>query len=613
MKAPVLFLLFLFYVPDIQSQTQLDSLQVVLNETPVNRTNLQNYFNQLERMLPDKIEKIQIIAGWIIQNTDADSLQEMRASANYILGKNYTNISSYGNATKYLTIAQSIAEKNNFFTIQAQALNALGSVYKSNAQHEKAVQYYKKSLAISKEENYLHGIARAAYNLGNVQLSMQPGKVSNVRSSINLILQGLNIVKQLADTQSIIIQSSGLASTYALAKNYDSALIMLNEAEKLIKIKGNEFPLVMHYNQVAKIYNDKKKYAKAIKCYEIGLKLAEKYNVPRWKCMYYNGMAETYEKTGDFKKANLYNQLNIKMHDELVDKENFAAAADIQNRYDRAKKDNEILRLAAVNKHKTTLNTILIGASFGLLLISILGFKNFKNRNKILRQQEEIQQQKILQLEKDTQLISIEAMLKGQEEERSRIAKDLHDGLGSLLSGTKLSFMNVKERLNLPADKAIQFDRSLSMLDNTIGDLRKVAQNLMPEALVKFGLLEALRDFCDSIQTSSGIRMLYHQFGEKRKLNSTAEVFIYRIMQELVYNAVKHADATEVIVQITMSEGRTGITVEDNGKGFDKSILSHNKGAGMSNINYRVKYLNGILDIVSSPNNGTSVNIQLKV
>jgi two-component system, NarL family, sensor kinase len=185
--------------------------------------------------------------------------------------------------------------------------------------------------------------------------------------------------------------------------------------------------------------------------------------------MYYDGLATTYERMGDYKNANLYNQLNIRMHDALVSKENFAAAADIQNSYERAKKDNEILKLAAANKQRSTLNKILIASTLGLLLVSFLGYINFKNRNKIAKQQEQLQNQKIAELEKDKQLLAIDAMLKGQEEERSRIAKDLHDGLGGLLSGTKLSFMNIKENLVLTEENAALFDKSLSMLDNTIG------------------------------------------------------------------------------------------------------------------------------------------------
>jgi len=611
MKVLLPFLLILLNVLSIQSQINIDSLQEVLKKTTIDQANLRKAVANMQAMYSNQTEEIQLIGEWVIKNTNTDSLREIQATAHLVLGKAYTNVLNFEDATRHLTIAQSIAEKNIFYTIQAEALNTLGAVYDRNEQNEKAAEYYEKALTISKQTNYLRGTALAEYNLGSVQLETGPGNSKSIRSSVDLMLKGYNIVNQLKDTQNIIAQSSGISNAYAILKNYDSASIILKNAEKLIKATGKEVVYIRHYTRVAKIYNDKKKYPEAIKYYNIGLVLAKKYNIPRWQCMYYSGLAETYENMGDYKKANQYNQLNIKMHDALVSKENFIAAADIQNRYERAKKDNEILKLASVNKQNSTLNTILIGSSFGLLLISFLGYVNFKNRSKISKQQEELQNQKIAELEKDKQLLAIDAMLKGQEEERSRIAKDLHDGLGGLLSGTKLSFMNVKENLPLSAKNTALFDKSLSMLDNTIGDLRKVAHNLMPEALVKFGLHEALRDFCDSIQSSSGIQVLFQQFGEKRKPGNTAEVFTYRIIQELVNNTIKHADASRIIVQLTMSSNKTGITVEDDGKGFDKNNILRTKGAGLANIKYRVQYFNGTLDIVTSPDNGTSVNIEL--
>ncbi|MES1216238.1 MAG: sensor histidine kinase [Bacteroidota bacterium] len=202
-------------------------------------------------------------------------------------------------------------------------------------------------------------------------------------------------------------------------------------------------------------------------------------------------------------------------------------------------------------------------------------------------------------------------MLKGQEEERSRIAKDLHDGLGGMLSGVKLSFINMKENMILPAENVTGFERSIRMLDNTIAELRKVAHNLMPETLARFGLDEALKDFCNSIQTSSGIKVIYQQLGDNRKLSTQAEISVYRIVQELVNNALKYAEAKQILVQLTKDHIKTCITVEDNGKGFDVNTLDMTKGAGFTNIKYRVNYFKGTLDINSQPGNGTSVNIEL--
>lgn len=135
----------------------------------------------------------------------------------------------------------------------------------------------------------------------------------------------------------------------------------------------------------------------------------------------------------------------------------------------------------------------------------------------------------------------------------------------------------------------------------------------MPEVLVRFGLDEALKDFCNSIQVSTNIPIIYQQFGEDRKLSSQAEITVYRIVQELVNNALKHAAAKQIIVQLTKNHSKTAVTVEDDGKGLDVNTLEDKKGAGFINIKYRVNYFKGTLDIISEPGKGTSVNVELKV
>ncbi len=348
------------------------------------------------------------------------------------------------------------------------------------------------------------------------------------------------------------------------------------------------------------------------------LSLADKMYTRSSKIDALTNLANYYYKTGNKSKAFDLIQESIQLKDSLAAETNIKQLKVLGAVYDAEKQQKQISQLQYEKekqtvevKHKSALNKVFIASIIILLVLGYLGFVNFKKGQQLARQQQALQKQKISELEKDKQLLTIDAMLKGQEEERSRIAKDLHDGLGSLLSGTKLSFMNVRENLPLTPETSNQFDRSLSMLDNSIGDLRKIAQNLMPEALVKFGLQEAVRDFCDTIQSTTGIKVLFQQLGERRKLHSTAEMFIYRIIQELVNNAVKHAEASQVIVQLSMSNNKTGITVEDNGKGFDKKILDQVKGAGMANISYRVQYFNGTSDLVTSPGNGTSVNIEL--
>jgi two-component system, NarL family, sensor kinase len=447
---------------------------------------------------------------------------------------------------------------------------------------------------------------------------------------------------------------TNLASAYFGLKEYDSVLVYANEAIKICKQDSSYIPNYIiniqnsfHTKIIQKKYDELQYYIvsmKAIKSipdsglYQSTLFLNEGYND-----YYHNNLALSKVKTLESLRFSISNNVienerrcyqllqkievasgNFAMGDFYVAKEDSINQVQLneeiiknvtvyEKKYETEKKDNEILKLNSINQQKSTLNKFLIGSAIGLVLFSLLGYRNFKNKQKVSSQQQEIQQQKITELEKDKQLSAIDAMLQGQEEERSRIAKDLHDGLGGMLSGTKLSFINMKENLVLTPENATQFDKSLSMLDNTIADLRKVAHNLMPEALVKFGLQEAVRDFCNSIQSSTNLKIVYQPLGDNRKLSNTAEVFTYRIIQELVNNAVKHANASQIIVQLTTNNNKIGIAVEDDGKGFDTNALANSKGAGLDNIKYRVQYFNGTIDTVTSAGNGTSVNIELVV
>jgi two-component system, NarL family, sensor kinase len=239
-------------------------------------------------------------------------------------------------------------------------------------------------------------------------------------------------------------------------------------------------------------------------------------------------------------------------------------------------------------------------------LFGILGYKNFKTSQKL-------QQQQITRLERDKQLLAIDAMLKGQEEERGRLAKDLHDGLGGMLSGVKLNFNNIKETLIMDVENTIRFKNSILQLDNSIVELRKVAHNLMPEGLVKFGLKNSVLDYCNSMQLSSNVKILYEQLGEERSLENTKELVIYRILQELINNAIKHANAKQIVIQLIKNKNNVLITVEDDGKGFIIDDLKKIKGIGIRSVQQRVDYLMGTIYFDSKLDVGTFINIELAI
>ncbi|WP_310381405.1 sensor histidine kinase [Flavobacterium sp.] len=597
-------ILVLFLSFGIYSQINIDSLQNVLDKTTPNKTNFENYIKVIQNYQPDNIEASQAIGSWLIKNTNSTIFLENQANAYLNLGIKYSDADNVELAIKNVINATRIAEKNNFYEILSKSYNELGNIYRYHKQLDKSIEFFKKSIAISESNHLYRYSAITKYNLAGTYLSKGYNNTDTIKMSIKIINESIALMKKLKDTASIITFSNGISQAYTDLKDYDSGLKILNDTEPLIKSTNDESLFVTHYLRMGKIYNDKGDFKKAIQNYDKSLALALKYKMHRWEYNVYMGYAETYENLGNYKQANKFNILYSDLRDSLTDVENFKAASDMQNLYETQKKETEIIKLKTTNEKKANLNKILIGTSIGLLLIGFLGYRNFRNKRKI-------QNLKITELEKDKQLLAIDAMLKGQEEERGRIAKDLHDGLGGLLSGTKLSFTNMRENLILTPENALQFEKSLNMLDTTIADLRKVAHNLMPEALVKFGLDEALRDFCNSIQAATTIKVDYQKLGVERKINTTTQTFIYRIIQELINNAVKHAQAKEILVQLAFTDKKIIITIEDNGKGYDANRVKNKKGDGLNNIEYRVQYLNGTIDTISSPNNGTAVNIEL--
>ena len=327
----------------------------------------------------------------------------------------------------------------------------------------------------------------------------------------------------------------------------------------------------------------------------------------------YDYLSRLYEESGRYEKALKYYKTFKEISDSLSSEQNKQYASNLEVKYETAKKESRINELEAEQKiqqlsirQKNILNLILIGSAAILLIIFLLAYRTY-------RQKQKLQQQRIAELEKEKQLAATEALLKGEEQERTRLAKDLHDGLGGMLSGIKYSFQTMKGHLVMTPDNQQAFERSMDMLDSSIKEMRRVAHNMMPEALVKFGLNTALQDFCNDINRSGALQVSYQSIGiENTHIDQTTAITIYRIVQELINNTMKHAAAKNAIVQISKTgDGSISITVEDDGKGFDTSIIQEAKGMGWSNIYSRVRYLKGKVDVRSKAGNGTSVLIEL--
>ncbi len=357
--------------------------------------------------------------------------------------------------------------------------------------------------------------------------------------------------------------------------------------------------------QMGAIAIQQKKYNEAEQYLLTGIEDAKAINYFGMLDEGYKYLSDIYAVTGRYKQAYEYFQKYKEANDSIVSLDAKKYATELEKKYESEKKDKQIIVQQSQLQKRKILNYVLIGSAAALLALSLLTYRNYNQKKKL-------QQQRINELETQQQLTATEAVLKGEEQERTRLAKDLHDGLGGMLSGIKYSFQTMKGNLVMTPDNAQAFERSMDMLDSSIKEMRRVAHNMMPEALVKFGLDTALKDFCNDINQSGAFKINYQSIGmENALVEQTTAITIYRIVQELINNTMKHAAAKTAIVQVTKTNNQLAITVEDDGNGFDTSLLSQSRGIGWSNIQNRVDFLKGNLDVQSEPGKGTSVHIEL--
>ena len=316
----------------------------------------------------------------------------------------------------------------------------------------------------------------------------------------------------------------------------------------------------------------------------------------------YNLLADISYASQDFRAAHQFEEKEDALRDSINADNLLELSTEFETKYETEKKEIKILLQQNQLKQKSTFIYFLSAGVIAMLIISLLIYRNYRNRQKL-------QQAKIEELETEKQLTATEAVLKGEEQERTRLAKDLHDGLGGMLSGIKFSLSNMKENLIMTPGNAQAFERSIDMLDSSIREMRRVAHSMMPEVLMKYGLDTAVKEYCNEIGRSGVLRINYQSVGMTGvNPEQITAVTVYRIVQELVNNSIKHAAAKNVLVQLHFSpkEKQLAITVEDDGKGFDTTLLKQSTGIGWSNIQNRVEFLKGKLDVNSSIGKGTS-------
>lgn len=535
-----------------------------------------------------------------LEQSDNKKKYEFRPKIYLLLSTNHRYLNHFGEAVAFQLKAVKDFEELKMYTQIIASYANLADMYKEAGEYDKQMDCADKLMFFSNKTKdslhfftaYFHKayayVQKADYTKANIYIDSSK-KLYQTRYGADFLIS-YHLVSGL-----IKMNLNGLDNAYS---DFSSGLAIAENVKRT-------FSIVQSKLQLARILTLKKKFAEAEVILKEQEKEIEKSGEVSQRVVLLDYFARLYEESGKPALALQYFKSFQLVSDSLSSEKNKEFISEQEIKYESDKKSVRIELQQAELKRRSSLNYFLAGSAIALLVIAGLMFRNYQQKKKL-------QQQRIAELEAEKQLAAAESVLKGEEQERTRLAKDLHDGLGGMLSGIKYSMNTMKGNLIMTPENAQAFERSMDMLDSSIKEMRRVAHNMMPEALVKFGLDTALRDFCNDINLSGALQVSYQSIGlESVQFEQTTAITIYRIVQELVNNTMKHAAAATAIVQVSKTNEEISITVEDDGKGFDPVILQGAKGIGWSNIHGRVEYLKGKLDIRSAPGKGTSVHIEI--
>jgi len=490
----------------------------------------------------------------------------------------------------YACLKLAEAERDTMFIINSRL--GIGWTYMEMNQMEEAVSWFKNALGMTSERKFQIMFPTIYTNLGSCFGSL--GKFDSSRYYCNKALE-LSIENN--DLASQANANFILGNLYMVSAQFYEAEKVFMEGYRIHKVIGDPFYIVSDMAEIAIHYAHTKQYEKGIVMAQEAIEYAEKNNLDAKLPLCYDALASNYKLSGEI---TLYAATLAKMNvlkDSMYKKTSELAVAEMNTKYESAKKEKIIQeQLFEISKR----NYFLFGGTGIFMLAGLLGFVLYRNRTH--------QQEKKMQLELMRQQdIASEAVIEAEENERRRIAADLHDGIGQMLTAVKLNLEGLTDRImiNNPEDSAV-YEKVKIMLEESCREVRNVSHNIMPNALIKQGLGNAVKDFIDKVN-SDRLHIQLSLSGINHKLSSNVEIVVYRVIQECVNNVIKHSQASNLDISISNDEEGLNVTIEDNGKGFNVSTLEHAKGIGMRNVRTRVEYLKGILDIDSKPGKGTLV------
>lgn len=463
----------------------------------------------------------------------------------------------YDMALQYLNYAEQVSRKSEvpIPMLQAHILMNRGNIYEKTGNVPLARKYYLEALQLGRQSGYAIMEQEASVNLGKLAL-----RDDNPRE----------------------------------------ALVYLQSALSMGDDQTPYHSIVQPYLHMGRAYTRLHQYAQAEDMLQKALEKADRHNMGDHLHEIHEALAHLYAETGRFPEAYAHHRLFHEHYELLTGNRKDQALNQLEIRYRIAEKNKEIAQRDSRIKEK---NIWILGISSGALLLTAtlaLVWSLYRNN----RHKQYLLAEKLTNLQREHEIKQLKAMMEGEERERVRIAQDLHDGIVVQFAAAKMNLSSLPVQHTGLQDSP-EFHGVLRQLESATRELRETAHNLLPDILLQEGIPDAVFYFCKSMEQHSGLKIRFQIYGQVPRFDPDFELSVYRIVQELVHNMIKHARATRALVQINYQDDLLSITVEDNGRGIPENALEQGKGIGLKNIRNRVAAMKGLLDIVSTPETGT--------
>jgi len=474
----------------------------------------------------------------------------------------------------------------------ASAYNNIGSVYLLQNNYAAADSNYRSGLALRLELGDKHGAAASYGNIGlvNYMLHKYDEALKNHRAS-------LKIKEEIEDKPGIAATYGNIGTVYFDQGKYAEALVNFFASEKLGLELGNQETVANAYSNIGQTYVRLHKPAEARAYLEKSLAIGKELGHVQILKNSYDGLARADSALGNWQAALEEQKLFTFYRDSILNQENTQKITQAQMNYEFQKKQTAAQEAQA---KKDAVRSVITWSGIGALVLLFLAVLLFINRSKL--KQKHRHQEELNKKQKE----QADAVMETQEQERKRIAEDLHDSLGHLLSTVKMNLQT------FPSEYKPLTENPLNLLNQASEEIRNITFNLMPRTLEEGGLVPALNELASKVTNAGRVKVLLHVHGMDRfTLEKQSQFNIYRIVQEAVNNILKHADASEITIQLIGQDDHLRIMIEDDGKGFDPG--QQKSGRGLKNIVTRSLWLKGNINIDSHPGRGTTITTEIPV